>query len=111
MAIGGGDGACTARGAGVSEPGDAYCYIGSSAWVSQIRPAPVFDPEARIFNYLDMDGASYHVCGTVQCRRGSVRLGAAEFSSAATRRTTLPARRKWRAASGPARRACSSCRR
>ena len=67
VAIGGGDGACTARGAGVSEPGDAYCYIGSSAWVSQIRPAPVFDPEARIFNYLDMDGASYHVCGTVQC--------------------------------------------
>ena len=67
VAIGGGDGACTARGAGVVEPGSAYCYIGSSAWVSQILPKPVFDPKARIFSYLDMDGTSYHVCGTVQC--------------------------------------------
>lgn len=64
VAIGGGDGACTARGAGVVEPGSAYCYIGSSAWVSQILPKPVFDPKARIFSYLDMDGTSYHVCGT-----------------------------------------------
>lgn len=67
VAIGGGDGACTARGAGVVEPGSAYCYIGSSAWVSQILDKPVLDPKARIFNYLDMDGKSYHVCGTVQC--------------------------------------------
>ncbi len=67
VAIGGGDGACTARGAGVYLPGSGYTYIGSSAWVSQITPAPVFDEEARIFNYLDMDGVSYHVCGTVQC--------------------------------------------
>jgi len=29
--------------------------------------APVMDPKQRIFNYLDMDGKSYHVCGTVQC--------------------------------------------
>lgn len=67
VAIGGGDGSCTARGAGVVEPGSAYCYIGSSAWVSQILDKPVIDPKARIFNYLDMDGQSYHVCGTVQC--------------------------------------------
>ena len=67
VAIGGGDGACTARGAGVVDPGSAYCYIGSSAWVSQILPEPVLDPKARIFNYLDLDGKSCHVCGTVQC--------------------------------------------
>lgn len=67
VAIGGGDGACTARGAGVVEPGSAYCYIGSSAWVSQILPKPVLDPKARIFSYVDLDGKSYHVCGTVQC--------------------------------------------
>ena len=67
VAIGGGDGACTARGAGVTDPGSAYCYIGSSAWVSQILEKPVLDPKARIFNYLDLDGESYHVCGTVQC--------------------------------------------
>jgi len=67
VAIGGGDGACTARGAGVKEPGNAYSYIGSSAWVSQILPEPLLDPKARIFNYLDLDGTSYHACGTVQC--------------------------------------------
>ncbi|MBQ4090119.1 MAG: hypothetical protein IJC56_09635 [Clostridia bacterium] len=67
VAIGGGDGACTARGAGVVDPGSGYTYIGSSAWVSQIMSRPVFDEQSRIFNYLDMDGQSYHVCGTVQC--------------------------------------------
>lgn len=67
VAIGGGDGACTARGAGVCTPGSGYTYIGSSAWVSQIRPEAVIDPQKRIFNYLDMDGESCHVCGTAQC--------------------------------------------
>lgn len=67
VAIGGGDGACTARGAGVVDPGSAYCYIGSSAWVSQILPKPLLDPKMRIFNYLDLDGESCHVTGTVQC--------------------------------------------
>jgi xylulokinase len=67
VAIGGGDGACTTRGAGVSEPGSAYCYIGSSAWVAQLLDHPLLDARARIFNWLDMDGEDYHVCGTVQC--------------------------------------------
>ncbi len=67
VAIGGGDGACTTRGSGVSAPGSAYCYIGSSAWVAQLLDHPILDPKARIFNWLDMDGEDYHVCGTVQC--------------------------------------------
>ncbi|NLD59873.1 MAG: hypothetical protein GX647_09500 [Clostridiales bacterium] len=67
VAIGGGDAACTARGAGVYEPGSSYTYIGSSAWVSQLMKRPVLDPQARIFNFLDMDGESCHICGTVQC--------------------------------------------
>ena len=66
VAIGGGDGCCTARGAGLVAAGDAYTYIGSSAWVSQITDHPVFDPKARIFNFLDADGESCHVIGTVQ---------------------------------------------
>ena len=66
VAIGGGDGCCTARGAGLADPGDAYTYIGSSAWVSQIMDHPVLDPRARIFNFLDADGQSCHVIGTVQ---------------------------------------------
>ncbi len=66
VAIGGGDGCCTARGAGLIDPGSAYTYIGSSAWVSQILDHPVLDPKARIFNYLDADGQRCHVTGTVQ---------------------------------------------
>lgn len=66
VAIGGGDGCCTARGAGLSDAGSAYTYIGSSGWVSQILDHPVFDPKARIYNYLDCDGHSCHIIGTVQ---------------------------------------------
>lgn len=73
VAIGGGDGCCTARGAGLADPGSGYTYIGSSAWVSQILSHPVLDPKARIFNYLDADGRSCHVTGTVQ-------TGAAAFN-------------------------------
>ncbi len=66
VAIGGGDGCCTGRGAGLADSGSAYAYIGSSAWVSQILDHPVLDPKARIFNYLDADGRRCHVTGTVQ---------------------------------------------
>lgn len=67
VAIGGGDGACTGRGAGLCEEGSSYTYIGSSAWVSQMTSRPVLDPQMRIFNFLDMDGKRCHVLGTVQC--------------------------------------------
>jgi len=67
VAVGGGDGACAARGAGVYKPGSAYACLGSSSWVSQMTEAPVIDKDARIFNYLDMDGVSNHTCGTIQC--------------------------------------------
>ena len=67
VAIGGGDGACATRGAGVVEPGSAYTNMGSSAWVCQMSDHPILDPKARIFNWIDMNGEDYHVCGTVQC--------------------------------------------
>ncbi len=67
VAVGGGDGACAAHGARRHVAGDAYMNIGSSAWVSAMSPAPVLDREARLFNYHDLDGVNYNVCGTVQC--------------------------------------------
>ena len=73
VSIGGGDGACTARGAGVDAPGSAYTYIGSSAWVSMIMEEPMMDPRMRILNYLDLDGQKCNITGTVQC-------GAAAFN-------------------------------
>lgn len=67
VAVGGGDGACTARGAGLDSLGAAYCYIGSSAWVAQLTASPVLDKDARVFNYRDLDGVHNYTCGTLQC--------------------------------------------
>ena len=67
VAIGGGDGCCATRGAGVARAGEAYTNMGSSAWVCQLTDKPILDPKARIFNWVDMNGEDYHVCGTVQC--------------------------------------------
>lgn len=75
VAIGGGDGSCAARGAGLHKPGDAYCYIGSSSWVSQMTNRPLLDEDARVFNYLDMDGKSFLTCGTVQCGASAYNWG------------------------------------
>ena len=79
VSVGGGDGACTSRGAGLASAGEAYCYIGSSAWVAQMTDEPLLDPQARIFNYLDMDGVSNHSCGTVQCGAAAYDWAAANF--------------------------------
>lgn len=67
VSVGGGDGACAARGAGLKAPGEAHCYIGSSAWVAQLAAQPLMDAKMRVFNYFDLDGRSYYVCGTLQC--------------------------------------------
>ncbi|MDO4549403.1 MAG: FGGY family carbohydrate kinase, partial [Clostridia bacterium] len=66
VAMGGGDGACAARGAGLWAPGGGYCCIGSSAWVSQLTDEPLLDSQMRIFNYLDMDGEVNHTLGVIQ---------------------------------------------
>ena len=66
VALGGGDGACAGRGAGLWAPGSAYCCIGSSAWVSQMTREPLLDERMRIFNYLDMDGEVNHTLGVIQ---------------------------------------------
>ncbi len=71
IAVGGGDGACASRGAGMTKPGTAYNYLGSSAWISTLSPKPVYDADARIFNYFDLDGVHSNVCGTVQSAAAS----------------------------------------
>lgn len=67
VAVGGGDGACATKGAGVIEEGMAYNYIGSSSWISTMTKSPILDDGARIFNFCDLDGVHYNVTGTVQC--------------------------------------------
>jgi xylulokinase len=66
VVVGGGDGACAARGAGVRMQGQPYNYIGSSAWISVLTDKPILDRDARNFNYFDLDGENCNACGTVQ---------------------------------------------
>jgi xylulokinase len=71
VVIGGGDGSCAAAGAGVVRPGAAYNYIGSSSWIAIATTEPVFDPQARTFNWVHLDPAMYTPCGTMQAAGGS----------------------------------------
>ncbi len=66
VVAGGGDGACAATGAGVTEPGSTYVVIGTSAWIATVSQEPLFDPEMRTFNWITNDGARYSPCGTMQ---------------------------------------------
>ncbi|MGI5216075.1 xylulokinase [Plantactinospora sp. CA-290183] len=50
--MGGGDGPLAAVGAGVVSPADgAYCYLGSSSWVSLAATAPLHDPAMRTMTF------------------------------------------------------------
>ncbi|HIS04174.1 MAG TPA: hypothetical protein IAA75_09805 [Candidatus Pullichristensenella avicola] len=89
VAIGGGDGPCTGRGAGLSEEGSSYTYIGSSAWVSQMTRRPVLDAKMRTFNFLDMDGVNCHVCGTAQCGAAAFDWARANLFGGADGKDTL----------------------
>ena len=66
VSVGGGDGACAAAGAGLSEAGRAYCCLGSTAWIS-VMAGQVLDADARRFvHYFDLSGAHIIPTGTVQ---------------------------------------------
>ena len=67
VVLGGGDGACATKGAGVIREGMAYNYIGSSSWIATMSKTPILDRGARIFNFCDLDGMHYNIIGTVQC--------------------------------------------
>ncbi len=77
VSMGAGDGSCATHGAGVASPGEAYCNIGSSAWLAMLADRPAADPGRRVFSFRDMDGEHFNICGTVQC-------GAAAFDWAAS---------------------------
>ena len=48
VAIGGGDGACAAAGAGAIELGVPFAYIGSASWLGVSTDSPVMDFDSRI---------------------------------------------------------------
>ncbi len=72
VVIGGGDGACATVGAGALAPGDAYTYIGSSAWMAVVAERPLFDPGMRTFNLAHLDPALYFPLGAMQAAGGAL---------------------------------------
>jgi xylulokinase len=71
VVIGGGDGACATVGSGSVSPGQAYNYIGSSAWIAVTAEKPLLDAQMRTFTYVHMDPRYYFPTGTNQCAGGS----------------------------------------
>ena len=71
VVIGGGDGACATVGAGSVEEGDAYTYIGSSAWIALTSRRPIFDPQQRTFTFCHLDPDLYFPVGTMQAAGGA----------------------------------------
>jgi xylulokinase len=66
VVAGGGDGACATVGAGVTAPGQAYIYLGSTAWLSTLTDRREADPARRLFYLCDLDPHWLNVLGTVQ---------------------------------------------
>ncbi len=72
VVAGGGDGSCATVGAGAVRPADAYCCIGTTAWVALTAAEPIIDPRGRIFNLTSLDGETCGVFGTVKSAGASV---------------------------------------
>ncbi len=76
VVAGGGDGACATAGAGVTQAGEAYCAMGTSAWIAAMSENPYFDPEMRTFNLVCLDGRHYMPLGSVQSAGHSLKWAA-----------------------------------
>lgn len=73
VVMGCGDGACATLGAGAVGVGDAYIYVGASAWLSVTARGPVFDRAMRTFNMAHVDPELYSPIGTMQTAGASLR--------------------------------------
>jgi xylulokinase len=71
VVIGGGDGSCAGIGAGVIEPGAAYCVIGTSAWISVSTLAPAPDPQQRTMTFHHVHPRRYAPMGVQQMAGGA----------------------------------------
>ena len=66
VVIGGGDGPCATIGAGCIEPGEAYCVLGTSAWIAMTTYKPIVDPQMRTFSFHNLPANAYMPTGTMQ---------------------------------------------
>lgn len=83
VVAGGGDGACANVAAGLVRPGEIYCSLGTTAWISQNVSQPLFDGKQRVFNIMSLDGENCGVFGTMQNAGKAIEwaLGAFDFAN------------------------------
>ncbi len=79
VVMGGGDGSCAAVGAGVIEDGNAYTYLGSSAWIAIATPKPIYDPMQRTFTFAHVIPETYMPIGTMQAAGASYQWARDQF--------------------------------
>lgn len=60
------DGVAATVGSGISKPGEAYCCLGSSAWICYMDENPYLDPSQRTFNLAGIEKGVVYPCGTMQ---------------------------------------------
>jgi xylulokinase len=71
VVIGGGDGACATVGSGAVAEGDAYSYIGSSAWLALSAAQPLLDPGQRTITMAHLHPQLYFTLGNMQSAGGA----------------------------------------
>jgi xylulokinase len=71
VVIGGGDGACAAAGAGVVREGNAYAYLGSSAWIGTATSKPLYDPGMRTVTFAGLTAGAFCPIGAMQAAGGA----------------------------------------
>lgn len=71
VVIGAGDGGAAGAGAGVIEPGTAYCVIGTSAWASVATDAPIHDRLERTMTFCHAHPERYIPTGSMQAAGGA----------------------------------------
>ncbi len=72
VTAGAGDGGCATIGAGSYSPGNAYCYMGSSSWVSVTTDRMIEDSDMKTFTWAHPIEGLYHPCGTMQTAGSSI---------------------------------------
>jgi len=69
--IGGGDGPCSALGAGCIKPGNLFLTFGTSAWIGGTTDQVFSDPDKVLFCFAHVIPGKFMPCGTMQAAGSS----------------------------------------
>lgn len=72
VVIGAGDGACATLGAGATNPGVVYNYVGGTSWIGAVQDAYAPDPSGRLSVLCGAPTGQYVLYGTVQTASAAV---------------------------------------